>query len=75
MGRTLFGINHSNILFDPPPRMMTIKTINQWDLLKLKSFSKAKESITNKQKDNPQNGRKFLQMTQLTKVKSPKIYK
>ena len=24
--RTLFGINHSNILFDPPPRIMTIKT-------------------------------------------------
>ena len=22
-GRTLFSINHSNILFDPPPRTMT----------------------------------------------------
>ena len=39
IGRTLFEINHSNILFDPPPRIMTIKTqINQLDLVKLKSF-------------------------------------
>ena len=31
VGRMLFDVNHSNILFDPPPRMMTIKTkINQW---------------------------------------------
>ena len=31
IGRTLFDINHNNILFDPPPRIMTIKTqINQW---------------------------------------------
>ena len=25
-GRTLFDINHSKILFDPPPRAMEIKT-------------------------------------------------
>ena len=41
-GRTLFDINLSNILFDPPPRIMTIKTkINQWNLIKLKSFCAA----------------------------------
>ena len=35
-GRKLFDINHSNILFDPPPK--EIKTqINQWDLIKLES--------------------------------------
>ena len=30
IGRTFFDINHSNILFDPPHRIMTVKTkINQ----------------------------------------------
>ena len=30
IGRTLFDLNHSNILFDPPPKIRTIKTkINQ----------------------------------------------
>ena len=46
IGRMLFDINHSNILFDPPPRIMTIKTqINQWDLMKSKIFCTAKETI------------------------------
>ena len=26
MGRTLFDINHSQIFFDPPPRVMEMKT-------------------------------------------------
>ena len=44
IGRMFFDINHSNILFDLPPRI--IKTqINQWDLIKLKSFCTAKEAI------------------------------
>ena len=43
IGRTLFDINHGNILFDPPPRIMTIKTeINQWDLIKLKAAQQRK---------------------------------
>ena len=42
-GRPLYGINQSKILFDSPPREMEIKTkINKWDLMKLKSFCKAK---------------------------------
>ena len=46
IGRTLCDINHSKILFDPPPREMEIKTkINKWDLMKLKSFCTAKETI------------------------------
>ena len=45
-GRTLFDINHSKIFFDPPPRVMEIKTnINKWDLMKLKGFYTAKETI------------------------------
>ena len=56
IGRTLYGINHSKILFDPAPREMEIKTqINKWDLLKLKSFCTAKETIT-RQKDNLRMG-------------------
>ena len=44
IGRTLFDINHSKILFDPPPREMEIKTkINKWDLMKLKSFCTARK--------------------------------
>ena len=46
IGRTLFDINHGNILFDPPPEIMTIKTqINQQDLIKLKRFYTTKETI------------------------------
>ena len=34
------------MFFDPPPRVMKIKTkINKWDLIKLKSFCTAKETI------------------------------
>ena len=42
-----FDINHSKILYDPPPRVMEIKTkINKWDLIKPKSFYTAKETIS-----------------------------
>ena len=34
IGRTLSDINHSKILYDPPPRVMEIKAkISKWDLL------------------------------------------
>ena len=47
IGRTLNDINQSKILYDPPPRVMEIKTkVNKWDLLKLKSFCTAKETIS-----------------------------
>ena len=68
LGRTLYDINHSKILFDPAPREMEVKTkINKWDLMKLKSFCTAKETIR-RRKDTPQNGRKYLQTKQLTKA-------
>ena len=45
-GRTLSDINLSNISVDPPPRVMKLRTkINKWDLMKLKSFCTAKETI------------------------------
>ena len=46
-GRTLNDINQSEILYNPPPRVMEIKTkVNMWDLIKLKSFCTAKETIS-----------------------------
>ena len=46
IGRTLYDINYSKILFDPPPREIEIKTkINKWDLMQLKSFCTAKKNI------------------------------
>ena len=46
IGRIVYDINHNKLLYDPPPRIMEIKTkINKWDLIKLKSFCTAKESI------------------------------
>ena len=39
IGKTLSDINHSRILYDPPPRILEIEAkINKWDLIKLKSF-------------------------------------
>ena len=58
IGRTLNDINQSKILYDPPSRVMEIKTnINKWELIKVKSFCTAKETIS-KVQNNPQNGRK-----------------
>ena len=49
IGRTFDDINQTKIFYDPPPRVMEIKTkVNKWDLLKvfkkLKSFGTAKET-------------------------------
>ena len=38
IGRTLDDINQDKIFYDPPPRVVEIKT-NKWDLIKLKSFA------------------------------------
>ena len=58
IGRTLDDVNQSKILYDPPPRVMEMKTkVNKWYLVKLKSFCTAKETIS-KVKRHPSNGRK-----------------
>ena len=39
--------NIGRTLYDPSPRVMEIKTkLNKWDLIKLKSFCSAKETIS-----------------------------
>ena len=46
IGRTLDDTNQSNILYDPPPGVIEIKPkINKWDVIKLKSFCTAEETI------------------------------
>ena len=47
IGRILDDINQSKILYDTPPRVTEIKTkVNKGDLIKLKSFCTAKETIS-----------------------------
>ena len=75
IGRTLRGINHSKILFDPPPRKMEIKTkINKWDLMKLKSFCKAKET-TNKMERQPSEWEKMFANEETDRGLISKIFK
>ena len=59
--RTLSDINHATFFLDPSSKVMEIKAkINKWDIIKLKRFCIAKETINKK---NLQNGRKYLQIT------------
>ena len=45
--KTLSDINHSRILYDPPPRVKEIQAkINKWDLMKPKNFCTTKETIS-----------------------------
>ena len=59
-GRTLDDISHSKILYDPPLREREIKTkTNKRNLIKLKSFRTAKETI-NKVKGQPSEWEKII---------------
>ena len=59
IGRTPDDTNQSKILYDPPPRVMEIKTkINKWDLIKLKAFTQQRK-VETRWKENPKNGRKW----------------
>ena len=46
IGRTLDDINQNKIPYEPPARVIEIKTkVNKWDLIKLKTFCTAKETV------------------------------
>ena len=74
IGRTLDDINQSKILYDPPPRVMEIKTkVNKWHLIKLKSFCTAKENIS-KVKRQPSEWEKIIANETTNKRLISKIY-
>ena len=75
VGRTPNDINQSKIFYDPPPRVMEIKTnVNKWDLIKLKSFCTAKETIS-KLKRQPSEWEKIIPNETTDKGLISKIYK
>ena len=75
IGKTLSDINHSKILYDPPPRILEIKAkINKWDLMKLKSFCTTKETIS-KVKRQPSEWEKIIANEETVKGLISKIYK
>ena len=75
IGRKLSDINHSKIVFDPPPREMEIITkINKWELMKLNTFCTAKETI-NKMKRQPLEREKIFANEATDKGLISKIYK
>ena len=74
-GKTLSDINHSRILYNPPPRVMEIKAkINKWDLIKLKSFCTTKETI-NKVKRQPSEWEKIIANEATGKELISRVYK
>ena len=74
IGKTLFDINHSKILYDPPPRVMEMKAkINKWDLIKLKNFCAVKETIS-KVKRQPSQWEKIIANEATDKELISKIY-
>ena len=75
ISRTLDDINQSKILCDPSPRVMEIKTkVCKWDLIKLKSFCTAKETIS-KVKRQPSEWEKIIANEITDKGLMSKIYK
>ena len=68
-------MTQSKILYDPPPRVIEIKTkVNKWDLIKLKSFCTAKETIS-KVKRQPSEWEEIKANETTDKGLISKIYK
>ena len=75
IGKTLSNINHSRILYDPPPRVKEIKAkINKWDLIKLKSFCTMKETLS-KVKIHPSEWEKIIANEATDKELISKMFK
>ena len=78
IGKTLSDINHSRVLYDPPPRILEIKAkINKWDLIKIKSFcttTTTKKTIS-KVKRQPSEWEKIIANETTDKGLISKIYK
>ena len=75
IGKTLSDINHSRILYYPPPRILEIRAkINKWDLIKLKSFCTTKETIS-KVKRQPSKWEKIIANEATDKQLISKMYK
>ena len=75
IGKTLSDINHSRILYDPPPRILEIKAkINKWDLIKVKTFCITKATIS-KVKRQPSEWEKIIANEAMDKELISKIYK
>ena len=75
IGKTLSDINHCRILYDPLLRILEIKAkINQWDLIKTKSFCTTKETLS-KVKRQPSGWEKVITNEATDKELISKIYK
>ena len=75
IGKTLSDINHSRILYDPPPRVLDTKAeINKWDLIKLKRFCTTKETIS-KVKRQPLEWEKIIANEATDKELISKVYR
>ena len=73
IGKTLSDINHSKILYDPPPRILEMKAkINKWNLIK--SFCTTKGTIS-KVKRQPSVWEKIIANERTDKGLISKIYK
>ena len=73
--RTFHDINQRKILYDPPPKVMEIKTkANKWDLIKRKSFCTAKETLS-KVKRQPSEWEKIIANETTDKGLISKVYK
>ena len=75
IGKTLSDINHSRIIYEPPPSVMETKAkVKKLDLIKLKSFCTTKEPIS-KVKRQPSEWEKTIANKATDKELISKIYK